>query len=170
MTAGNERITPESLILLAPGAIIKEATQGGHFFGNSFDPANPPEDIKCFHHFKLGRDYLVQTQSLDAITLQKTKMKITINDGNVSPKTNTTATFFDYIFILNKLNQAQVDPNLFGEATVRLSYYFPYDRKFKKNLRPICWDLLNYIYTSANKTISDIEKKVATKLSNGDDW
>lgn len=73
MTAGNERITPESLILLAPGAIIKEATQGGHFFGNSFDPANPPEDIKCFHHFKLGRDYLVQTQSLDAITLQKTK-------------------------------------------------------------------------------------------------
>lgn len=65
MTAGDERVHPESLILLAPGAVIKEATQGGHFFGNSFDPANPPEYIKCFHHFKLGRDYLVQTQSLD---------------------------------------------------------------------------------------------------------
>ena len=36
-------------------------------------------------------------------------MKITINDGNVSQKTNTTATFFDYIFILNKLNQAQIE-------------------------------------------------------------
>lgn len=65
MTAGNERINPESLILLAPGAVIKEATQGGHFFGNSFDPANPPEYIKCFHHFKLGKDYLIQTQELD---------------------------------------------------------------------------------------------------------
>ena len=65
---------------------------------------------------------------------------------------------------------AQVDANQFGDATVALSYYFPYDRKFKKSLRPICWDLLNFIYTSANKTISDIEKKVATKLSNGDDW
>lgn len=65
MTAGNGRVYPETLILLAPGAVIKEATQGGHFFGNSFDPANPPEYIKCFNHFKLGRDYLVQTQELD---------------------------------------------------------------------------------------------------------
>lgn len=65
MTAGNGRVHPETLILLAPGAVIKEATQGGHFFGNSFDPANPPEYIKCFNHFKLGRDYLVQTQELD---------------------------------------------------------------------------------------------------------
>lgn len=65
MTAGSNSIRPESLILLAPGAVIKEATQGGHFFGNSYDPKDPPEYIKCFHHFKLGRNYLLQTQELD---------------------------------------------------------------------------------------------------------
>ena len=65
MTAGNGNIHPESLILLAPGSVIREATRGGHFFGNSFDPANPPEYIRCFHHFKLGRNYLTQTQELD---------------------------------------------------------------------------------------------------------
>ncbi len=65
MTAGNENVHPESLILLAPGAVIREATRGGHFFGNTFDPADPPEYIKCFHHYKLGRNYLTQTQELD---------------------------------------------------------------------------------------------------------
>ena len=65
MTAGNHDISPEALILLAPGAMIKETTQGGHFFGNTFDPQDPPEYIKCFHHYKLGRDNLLQTQDLD---------------------------------------------------------------------------------------------------------
>lgn len=65
MTAGAEGIEPEALILLAPGAVIKEACQGGRFFGNSFDPQDPPEYIKCFHHFKLGRNYMIQTQELD---------------------------------------------------------------------------------------------------------
>ena len=65
MTAGNNDVDPETLILLAPGAVIKEACQGGHFFGNTFDPKGPPEYIKCFHHFKLGRDYMLHTQELD---------------------------------------------------------------------------------------------------------
>lgn len=65
MTAGDADISAESVILLAPGSVIKEATQGGHFFGNSYDPKDPPEYIKCFHHFKLGRNYLLQTQELD---------------------------------------------------------------------------------------------------------
>lgn len=56
---------PAGLVLLAPGSIIKEATQGGRFFSQEFDPADPPAYIKCFHHYKLGRDYLVQTQLLD---------------------------------------------------------------------------------------------------------
>lgn len=56
---------PASLILLAPGAVIKEATQSGHFFGNQFDPANPPEYIRCFRTYKLGRDYMTSTQQLD---------------------------------------------------------------------------------------------------------
>lgn len=65
MTAGDRGIDPESLILIAPGAIIKKACQGGQFFGNTFDPKDPPEYIRCFHHFKLGRNYLLQTQELD---------------------------------------------------------------------------------------------------------
>ena len=65
MTAGDESISADSLILIAPGYVIKEACQDGRFFGNTFDPGDPPEYIKCFHHFKLGRNYMLQTQELD---------------------------------------------------------------------------------------------------------
>lgn len=60
-----EGAAPASLILLAPGAVIKEATQAGHFFGNTYDPANPPAYVKCFGTYKLGREYMVTTQLLD---------------------------------------------------------------------------------------------------------
>lgn len=60
-----EGVSPNGLVLLAPGSIIKEATQGGRFFGKEFDQKNPPEYIKCFNTYKLGHDYLVQTQQLD---------------------------------------------------------------------------------------------------------
>lgn len=61
----DEGHAPEKLILLAPGAVIKEACQGGHFFGQRFDPKNPPEYIRCFGIYKLGREYLTTTQQLD---------------------------------------------------------------------------------------------------------
>ena len=61
----NEGECPVGLVLLAPGSIIKEATQAGRFFGKEFDPKNPPAYIKCFNTYKLGHDYLVQTQLLD---------------------------------------------------------------------------------------------------------
>lgn len=56
---------PEALVLLAPGSVIKEACQGGHFFRNTFDPKNPPEYIKCFGLYKVGREYMLTTQELD---------------------------------------------------------------------------------------------------------
>lgn len=56
---------PQRLMLLAPGAVIKEACQGGHFFGQRFDPRRPPKYIKCFGIYKLGHDYLTSTQKLD---------------------------------------------------------------------------------------------------------
>lgn len=56
---------PAKLILLAPGSVIKDACRVGHFFGTKFDPRNPPEFIRCFGIFKLGRDYLTQTQQLN---------------------------------------------------------------------------------------------------------
>ena len=69
MTAG--RLAAEGgnalagLVLLAPGSVIKEACQGGKFFNARFDPGNPPEYIRCWGMYKLGREYLVTTQQLD---------------------------------------------------------------------------------------------------------
>lgn len=56
---------PKSMVLIAPGAVIKEACQGGRFFNARFDPADPPEFIRCWGVMKLGRDYLLSTQELD---------------------------------------------------------------------------------------------------------
>lgn len=56
---------PEALVLLAPGSVIKEACQGGRFFRNTFDPKNPPEYIRCFGWYKVGREYMLTTQELD---------------------------------------------------------------------------------------------------------
>jgi len=56
---------PDGLVLLAPGSVIKEACQGGKFFNATFDPADPPEFIRCWGVMKLGREYLLSTQELD---------------------------------------------------------------------------------------------------------
>lgn len=56
---------PKALALLAPGAVIKEACQGGKFFNARFDPKNPPEFVRCWGIYKLGREYLLSTQELD---------------------------------------------------------------------------------------------------------
>ena len=68
MTAGrlaDEGRAPDGLILIAPGAVIKEACQGGKFFNARFDPKDPPEFIRCWGFMKLGREYLLTTQQLD---------------------------------------------------------------------------------------------------------
>lgn len=68
MTAGQlaaAGITPDGVVLIAPGSVIKEACQGGKFFNATFDPADPPEFIRCWGFMKLGREYLLTTQQLD---------------------------------------------------------------------------------------------------------
>lgn len=62
--AGN---VPSGVVLIAPGTVIKEACQAGKFFNAKFDPANPPEYIRCWGIMKLGREYIVTTQNLDII-------------------------------------------------------------------------------------------------------
>ena len=57
--------TASGLVLIAPGSVIKEACQGGKFFNARFDPSDPPEFIRCWGIKKLGREYLISTQSLD---------------------------------------------------------------------------------------------------------
>ena len=56
---------PRAMVLLAPGSVIKEACQGGKFFNARFDPKDPPEYIRCWGVKKLGREYLLTTQTLD---------------------------------------------------------------------------------------------------------
>ena len=56
---------PDALVLIAPGSVIKEACQGGKFFNARFDPADPPEYIRCWGMMRLGREYLLTTQALD---------------------------------------------------------------------------------------------------------
>ena len=69
MTAGRlaaqGQDAPNRMVLLAPGAVIKNACQNGKFFNARFDPKDPPEFIRCWGFMKLGRDYLLSTQDLD---------------------------------------------------------------------------------------------------------
>ena len=68
MAAGrlaSESKVPSGVVLIAPGSVIKEACQGGKFFNATFDPKDPPEYIRCWGLYKLGREYLVTTQQLD---------------------------------------------------------------------------------------------------------
>ena len=68
MTAGilTERgEEPAGLVLIAPGSVVQDACRNGRFFGAEFDPADPPEYVKCFGMMKLGREYILTTQELD---------------------------------------------------------------------------------------------------------
>lgn len=68
MTAGilaSRGESPAALVLVAPGSVIQDACKGGKFFGAEFNPADPPEYVKCFGIMKLGREYILSTQELD---------------------------------------------------------------------------------------------------------
>lgn len=68
MTAGilaSRGEAPDALVLIALGSVIQDACRNGSFFGAEFNPADPPEYVKCFGIMKLGRDYIISTQDLD---------------------------------------------------------------------------------------------------------
>lgn len=68
MTAGilaSRGEAPDALVLIAPGSVVQDACKGGRFFGAEFNPADPPEYVKCFGIMKLGREYILSTQELD---------------------------------------------------------------------------------------------------------
>ena len=68
MTAGileSRGEKPAGLVLIAPGSVVQDACRNGRFFGAEFNPADPPEYIKCFGTMKLGREYILTTQELD---------------------------------------------------------------------------------------------------------
>lgn len=61
----SEGRAPSALVLMAPGTVIKEACQNGRFFNIKADPKNPPETVRCFGLFKLGREYMLTSQTLE---------------------------------------------------------------------------------------------------------
>ena len=68
MTAGmlaSRGESPAALVLVAPGSVVQDACRNGRFFGAKFNPADPPEYVKCFGIMKLGREYIITTQGLD---------------------------------------------------------------------------------------------------------
>lgn len=68
MTAGilaSRGESPAALVLVAPGSVVQDACRNGKFFGATFNPADPPEYVKCFGMMKLGREYILSTQELD---------------------------------------------------------------------------------------------------------
>ena len=68
MTAGilaSRGESPAALVLVAPGSVVQDACKNGRFFGAEFNPADPPEYVKCFGIMKLGREYILTTQELD---------------------------------------------------------------------------------------------------------
>lgn len=68
MTAGileSRGEKPAGLVLIAPGSVVQDACRNGRFFGAEFNPADPPEYVKCFGIMKLGREYILSTQELD---------------------------------------------------------------------------------------------------------
>lgn len=68
MTAGilaSRGESPAALVLVAPGSVVQDACRNGKFFGAKFNPADPPEFVKCFGIMKLGREYILTTQDLD---------------------------------------------------------------------------------------------------------
>ena len=68
MTAGileSRGEKPAGLVLIAPGSVVQDACRNGRFFGAEFNPADPPEYVKCFGIMKLGREYILSTQKLD---------------------------------------------------------------------------------------------------------
>ena len=68
MTAGilaSRGESPAALVLVAPGSVVQDACRNGKFFGAEFNPADPPEYVKCFGIMKLGREYILTTQELD---------------------------------------------------------------------------------------------------------
>lgn len=68
MTAGilsSKGNAPAGLVLIAPGSVVQDACRNGKFFGARFTPSDPPEFVRCFGIMKLGREYIMTTQSID---------------------------------------------------------------------------------------------------------
>ena len=58
-----EAAPPDALILLSPGAVLKDYAREGRLFGLRVDPENPPERKRVLW-YTIGRDYILTAQTL----------------------------------------------------------------------------------------------------------
>ena len=53
-----------AVVLFAPAAVLRDDAIRGNVMGTAYDAGNPPESVKIFGRFDLGRDYMVTSQTL----------------------------------------------------------------------------------------------------------
>ncbi len=53
-----------SVVLLAPAAVLRDDAIRGNIFGVAFDAGNPPESVKIFDGYSIGREYILTAQTL----------------------------------------------------------------------------------------------------------
>lgn len=89
MTAGiissqvNSSRKPYGLVLMAPASVLTNACNNGELLGAKFDPANPPEFIRCFGVMKVSKEYILTTQELDIYSVaQEYKGPVMIIHGS----------------------------------------------------------------------------------------
>ena len=54
----------ESVVLLAPAAVLRDDAIRGRIFNAVYDAANPPETVAAFGDFRIGRAYILTAQTL----------------------------------------------------------------------------------------------------------
>ncbi len=54
---------PEALVLMAPGAVLKDYALEGRFLGETCDPLDPPEYVQVYW-YKFSREYILSAQTL----------------------------------------------------------------------------------------------------------
>ncbi len=53
-----------SVVLFAPAAVLRDDALRGNVMGVAYDAGNPPESVKIFGRYDLGRDYMLTSQTL----------------------------------------------------------------------------------------------------------
>ena len=59
---GAEKV--KKVVLLAPAAVLRDDAIRGNVMGTTYDAGNPPESVKIFGKFDLGRGYMLTAQTL----------------------------------------------------------------------------------------------------------
>lgn len=54
---------PDALVLMAPGAVLKDYALEGRFLGVKCDPVNPPDYVQVYW-YKFSREYILSAQTL----------------------------------------------------------------------------------------------------------